>query len=386
MRLLRRVPSQRCDAFGAVAAACLLSGEQISRPGRQAGLDKGFRMARQHFTRFILSSEDEGMHPDEGRSNFNESMYFNLIDPQQRVGGWFRVGNRPNEGHAEMSACVYLPDGRIGFMHRKPDIGGNTAFVAAGLEFSIREAFRTQAIAYRGELCLMSNPQDMANPSRAFKENPVVPCEISLACEGVSPMHGGLRVMADGSPMPDLGFAKGHYEQHIAGSGYITVDGVRFDVTGFGLRDHSWGPRNWSSIPWYRWLPINFGRDFAMMVSIVCLPNGFALPTGMVLRDGRYSDIEAATITPAWDAQHCQKSLQIAVRSEDGDAYEIEGSVLSLIPLRHRRTGKDGKEYLTRIAEGFTEYRCNGMTGFGISEFLDQVDEAGIPLSLHTAP
>ncbi len=31
------------------------------------------------------------------------------------VGGWFRIGNRPNEGHAEMSACVYLPDGRVAF-------------------------------------------------------------------------------------------------------------------------------------------------------------------------------------------------------------------------------------------------------------------------------
>lgn len=339
-------------------------------------------MARQHFTKFILSPEDEGMHPDEGKTNFNESMYFNLIDPQQRVGGWFRVGNRPNEKHAEMSACLYLPDGRIGFMHRKPEISGNTAFDAAGLRFDIGEPFRRQALSYRGELCLMVNPHDMANPSRAFKDNPSVACDIALELEGVSPMHGGLRVMADGSPMPDLGFAKGHYEQHIAGSGHITVDGVRYAVSGFGLRDHSWGPRNWSAIPWYRWLPMNFGRDFAMMVSIVSLPNGFAMPTGMVLRDGKYSDIEAATIEPVWDENHCQKALKISVRTEDDNTYEVDGKVLSLIPLRHRRTGKDGQEFLTRIAEGFTEYRCNGMTGYGISEFLDQVDEAGMPLSI----
>jgi hypothetical protein len=70
------------------------------------------------------------------------------------------------------------------------------------------------------------------------------------------------------------------------------------------------------------------------------------------------------------------------VKTEDERSYDVEGRVLSLIPLRHRRTGKDGKEYLTRIAEGFTEYRCNGMTGYGISECLDQVDEGGMPLSL----
>lgn len=341
-------------------------------------------MARQHLTKYLLTPEDEGMHPDEGKSNFNESMYFNLIDPQQRVGGWFRVGNRPNEKHAEMSACVYLPDGRIGFMHRKPEIAGNTSFDAAGLRFDILEPYRRQKLAYSGPLCLMQNPQDMANPSRAFKENPSVDCEVAIDCEGVSPMHGGLRVMADGSPMPDVGFAKGHYEQHIAGTGHITVDGVRYDVRGFGLRDHSWGPRNWSAIPWYRWLPMNFGRDFAMMVSIVCLPNGFGMPTGMVLRDGEYSNIEWATIDIAWDGHHCQKTLKIHVKTEDERTYDVEGRVLSLIPLRHRRTGKDGKEFLTRIAEGFTEYTCktNGLTGYGISECLDQVDESGMPLSL----
>lgn len=337
-------------------------------------------MARQHLTKFILGPEDEGMHPDEGRANFNESMYFNFIDPARRLAGWFRVGNRPNEGHAEMSACIYLPDGRVGFMHRKPAISANTAFNAGGLQFAIDEPFRCQRLSYRGELCLMRNPRDMAEPSRAFRDNPAVACEVELACEGVSPMHGGLRVMADGSPMPDIGFAKGHYEQHIAGRGYISVDGVRHEVAGFGLRDHSWGPRSWSAIPWYRWLPMNFGRDFAMMVSIVCLPNGYAMPTGMVLRDGQYSDIEWASIEATLDEHHCQRALKIALRTEDGSSYEVEGRVLSLIPLRHRRTGKDGREYLTRIAEGFTEYRCNGLTGYGISEFLDQVDEQGVPV------
>ena len=52
-----------------------------------------------------LEPEDEYMHPIEAASNFNESMYINLFDHDQACGGWFRVGNRPNEGHAEMSFC-----------------------------------------------------------------------------------------------------------------------------------------------------------------------------------------------------------------------------------------------------------------------------------------
>ena len=66
--------------------------------------------------RIRLEPEDEYTHPIEAAENFNESMYFNVFDPERRIGGWFRLANRPNEGRGEMSCCVYLPDGRIGFM------------------------------------------------------------------------------------------------------------------------------------------------------------------------------------------------------------------------------------------------------------------------------
>ena len=49
------------------------------------------------------------MHELGPESNFNESMYINCFDPDQQVGGWFRIGNRANEGYAEMTVCLYLP-------------------------------------------------------------------------------------------------------------------------------------------------------------------------------------------------------------------------------------------------------------------------------------
>jgi hypothetical protein len=46
----------------------------------------------------------------------------------------------------------------------------------------------------------------------------------------------------------------------------------------------------------------------------------------------------------------------------------VEGRVLSLIPLRNRRDG-----HTTRIGEGMTEWTCEGRTGYGLSEYLDQI-------------
>ena len=56
-----------------------------------------------------LEPSDEYMHELGPESNFNESMYINCFDPAQQVGGWFRIGNRANEGYAEMTVCLYLP-------------------------------------------------------------------------------------------------------------------------------------------------------------------------------------------------------------------------------------------------------------------------------------
>ena len=57
----------------------------------------------------------------------------------------------------------------------------------------------------------------------------------------------------------------------------------------------------------------------------------------------------------------------------DNEEYEIEGRVLSLIPLRNKREDPEGKMLTTRIAEGMTEYSYKGQVGFGMSEYLDQI-------------
>ena len=48
-----------------------------------------------------LAPEDDLMHPLGPEKNFNESAYYNFFDTKKSVGGWFRIGNRANEGSAE---------------------------------------------------------------------------------------------------------------------------------------------------------------------------------------------------------------------------------------------------------------------------------------------
>ena len=64
-------------------------------------------------------------------------------------------------------------------------------------------------------------------------------------------------------------FARGHTEQHMRSVGTVTVGDETFDITdGLGLRDHSWGPRYWQNIWWYRWLTVNLGPDLGFACTI----------------------------------------------------------------------------------------------------------------------
>ncbi len=326
-----------------------------------------------------LEPQDEYTHTPDAASNYNESMYFNVFDPARKIGGWFRLGNRPNEGHAEMTTCLYLPDGRVAFMYGKPKIADNKAMNAGGMRIEVIEPFKRLRVTYEGKALVLARPFDMAEPSKAFRENPTVPCKVELDYEGVSPMFGGETVREDGQPIaidPEKSFAKAHYEQHMAAKGTFTLGDETFAVDGFGLRDKSWGPRYWQAINWYRWCPMNFGRDFGMMLSIVAGTEGKPRQGGMVFKDGKY-DLDQGMR----DRQRLGRelvpapALRAKIKTESGERRMRSPAKRSvqLIPLRNRRTTPDGAELNTRITEGMTEYTCNGLTGYGLSDYLDQI-------------
>src|SRR5580658_9179668 len=120
------------------------------------------------------------MHELGPEPNFNESMYFNVYDPQVNLGGFFRLGNRANEGSGEMTLCLYLPDGRVAFMFRRPRITSNDAFDAGGMRFEVAEPFVELSVSYQGSAVLLEDALQMADPRQAFGSNPHTQCALRL--------------------------------------------------------------------------------------------------------------------------------------------------------------------------------------------------------------
>ena len=325
-----------------------------------------------------LEPIDEYTHQAGTEPTFNESMYFNVFDPSAGVGGFFRVGNRVNEGMAEVTCCLYLGGGRVGFSFGRPKISTNDAFDAGGMRFDVVTPFEELTVSYDGKVTLLDDPLEMADPKAAFLSNPRASCSVSLRYTRVSDMFGG---ESDRPEKPGQEFAKAHYEQLVAATGTISVDGVgSWSISGFGLRDHSWGPRTWQAPFYYRWLTGNAGPDFGFMASRVASPTGPGTRGGFVWEDGQLHLCPSATISTVWtsdDEGSYHREVTFSLEGVDDRSWSGKGEVLTLMPLRNRRD-----ERITRISEGMTRWTLSdGRVGYGLSEYLDQIVD-GHPVGL----
>ena len=322
--------------------------------------------------------QDDYMHTPEDASNFNESRYYNWFDPGPGMGGWVRMGNRVNEGYAELTVCLYLPDGKVGFMFKRPKIDNNDAHDSGGLTFEVIKPYEEHRITYDGKVCVLTEPRDMADPKSAFENNPTVECSIDLNLKAVAEAWGGEPEWEEGDKKPDLdpekSFARGHTEQHMRITGKVTIGDESFEITdALGLRDHSWGPRYWQAVWWYRWLTCNLGPDLGFACTIAGSegsPNQHV--SGFLYDKARYGDdrwvpIRNVELSSKYDGEWYPLANRAIVTTDD-HVYEVEGDVWSNIPLRNRREGM-----VTRITEGMTKWSCEGLTGAGLTEYLDQI-------------
>ena len=326
---------------------------------------------------FRLEPQDEFPHPPDDVENFNESVYMNAFDPGQRVGGFMRLGNRVNEGYAELSVCLFLPGGRVACQFQRPPIDRSDRFEAGGLRYECVTPFERQDMSFEGEVMVLDDPSALRDPGPVFESAPRVPASVSWTGTGVSPAHGGEPTDPDAETLYGPEFSRGHFNQHTRNVGTIRVGDEEWPIDGFGWRDHSWGPRYWQAIYAYRLLIANFGPDRAFMLLKNIGPDGRARRLGVVLADGEYESVVDLEIATDWTADRDPERMRIGVRTPKRREI-IEARVLTLAPLRNRR--KAGDEVLfSRIAEGFTEFTWGDRTGYGIAEYIERV-ENGAPV------
>jgi hypothetical protein len=333
---------------------------------------------------YKLSAQDEFTHAPGPEINFNESVYVNAFDDETGIGGWMRLGNRVNERLAELSVVLYLPDNRLAVQFARPAIASNDMFDAGALKFEVRQPLRQLVATYTGDVMIVENAQDLRDPARLFATAPREQAEVLWDLETISPAHGGEPVSDDQPTMYGRDFSLGHFNQHVRATGHVRVGELTWPLSpGHGWRDHSWGPRWWTNIVWYRLLLCAFPDGRGFMIHKIADAGNRARRSGVLLIDGAYHEIADFDLVTDWTPEHDPLRIRVNVLTENDLRATILGEVLALAPLRNRRQ-ENGQTLMSRIAEGHVRWTWDGQAGYGMGEYIERIAQdgrlAGYPL------
>ena len=330
----------------------------------------------------VLVDADEGLHEPGSEVTWNESRYIDFWDADTRTGGWFRIGARPNADYAEMSACVYLPDGSAAFAFERATIAGN-GLTAGGLTWGVPDPWRLNTVQFTGQMSLLADPWLLTRPKEAFTTSPLVDAEIDLRCVSAGP-DAVLGQDQDQHHMIFLpGQADFHYQHMTRVTGTIRLDGRSIEVDGRGGKDHSWGPRNWHAKIYLRWLTACIDDANGFMLTRAVGPTK-QTRSGFVLSDGRFQMVDDVTIrnTYAGAPHHELRRTEVTVRADDV-AWSAVGTPLNWLPARHRQVNEAGEEALLRIVKQPAVWTfADGRSAVGHLEYHDLVED-GVPVGLH---
>ena len=329
----------------------------------------------------ILLDQDDLMHPNTGESNFNESAYYNFYDRAQKTGGFVRLGNRPNEGYAEMTVCIYLPDGTVGFMFGRPEIKDNRAHDAGGLKFEVVKPFEHHRVTYLGNAL---HPEESARDGRAapgFQKQ-----SIRRGPVGARLLRGRARMgrRASREDRERMGEyqAERRCEHRVRArpSGAARTRGreagsrrARVQAsTDSACATIAGGPRYWQAPKYYRWLTMNFDETLGGMATITVQRDGSERIGGFIARKG----------------QPHVNLTKVDIQTEFAGEQKLHDRSGHLPDRQRRRADRDHRQsalddsvaqpargIVTRIAEGMTQWRWDGKVGYGLSEYLDHIVE-----------
>ena len=279
------------------------------------------------------------------------------LRPGAEVGGWFRCGNRANEGYAEMTVCLYLPDGRVAFMFKRPEIVEQRRLRRR------RHPLRGASSPFeRLDVSLHRQGRGARRPAPDGRPQEGLHREPLRRVRGAHRVHrrvGHVRRRARRAareagrgvrqgPLRAAHRRQGHRSASATRSGRSTASACATTrgapATGRRPGTTAGSPPT-SATTSASWAPASPAATATAPAAASC---------------GRTASSTSATTSrsrPTWvgDDTYHRGDLAPSLRSGDKE-WKVTGKVLDLIPLRNRRPDPDGNMLVTRISEGMTEW------------------------------
>jgi hypothetical protein len=286
-----------------------------------------------------LEFEDAHTPSSEDQVGFIENWLLAWYDPERRAGGYHHVGLRRTEGLADVWNWVALEGEVIGKTHtltaQIPERPMSDMTVA-GMHFGTAEPFQRYFL------------------KTEFEHSPNGPVTLQLDFAAFADPIA----FSQNSGTVTLG--AGHYESMGRVHGQLTVGDREVEVSAFAFKDHSWGARDYGTLPAYRWVWATFGEDLFLYAATAATDDG-QRAWGYVCRDGQIDPLT-----------HFEANARIAddgvmpvgcdarLRTASGRGYRLRGEV---------DTGSLHAHYGNFfMVDGLAEFELGGRRGIGLLE------------------
>jgi len=322
-----------------------------------------------------MSEHDEHPHPVGDDPAWSESYYFNFVDPDTKIGMFTRMGFRANDGWADGLHVVYLGGDRIAFTYARRKIDKTDQdLTVGGLSLKMNAAHKNWQIAYDGPAQDIADGAILVTPSKERPEGWFTPATLKMQIDFetlTAPHYAGSG-------------RTGHFEQTGRATGQIEIGGDVFDVSGYGVRDKSWGPRSWTAremggntkspaaatepSPFVTWFSINFGDTAAIGCSCF-LTDGVMRGEGWIHKHGKLEDLNDIVIESTYQPTGIlHETLRMTAVTAAGEKIVIDGNVLTICPTKIPM-----KNGATFVNEGLAEFTMGDLKGHGIAEYWHMV-------------
>ena len=330
---------------------------------------------------------DERMHPVGDDPAWSESYYFNFVDPDSGIGMFTRMGFRPRNGWADALHVVYLGGDRVAFTYGRRDIGTDLSVYdgdlkVGSLAITCETDFGRWRLAYDGPAQDVPDAAILLTRSKTRPEGWFTPANLKmdLTFDTLTPPHFAAKGV------------HGHFEQSGRVKGQLTLGGETRTFEGLGVRDKSWGPRNWGGqssgsgggagagprlssaaapSPFVVWFSMNFGPEMSMGGSCGRGADGVVRGAGWIQEGDAVGDLKDVTIESEFRSNSIlHTAIVLHATTPAGKRIRIDGKVESMCPTQIPFPGG-----ATFVNEGVAIFDYDGRKGTGIAEEWHNVTE-----------
>jgi hypothetical protein len=257
----------------------------------------------------VIAAADEELHAPAAAAHWQESYYFNWVDVGGDALGFARLGYRFAERQAD-AVVITMRGGRRELVYGAVD----QPIVGDPLALRCADGLTVGRLTFRCD-----------EPLRQWRITLSGRNEIDLTWTALAPAfdfgHNGTEVIA-----------QRHFEHPGAVAGRSVIRGRHQQISGFGTRDKSWGPRDWGNIAGWDWISAQFGADLAFTVTQTTADSQ-PVQSGFVSRNGRSRGVASFNLGYVSRGAHSARDAELTIVDDEGTSIEVTARGISQVPL-----------------------------------------------------